>query len=78
MDDHYNDTSIGLEWEVVSFEVDTLVIQVYFKHHREISPEPEQDKIVVGLKPGHAGALVSKDKKKLDSDFREISWKIPK
>jgi len=78
LDDHYNDTSIGLEWEVVSFEVHTLVIQDCYNHHREISPEPEQDKIVVGLKAGHAGALVSKDKKKLDSDFREISWKIPK
>ena len=30
LDEHYNETSIGLEWEVVSFKVDTLVIQVHF------------------------------------------------
>ena len=59
MDEAYNETSIGLEWEVESFEFDTLVIQIRFKQHREISPGVEQDKIVVGLKPGHAGALVS-------------------
>jgi hypothetical protein len=43
LDDHYNSSSIELEWEVVSFEGDTLIIQIRFKHVNELSPETEQD-----------------------------------
>lgn len=41
LDDHYNSSSIDLDWKVVSFEHDTLVIQINFKHVNEISPETE-------------------------------------
>ena len=59
LDEHYNKSSIDLDWKIVSFVYDTLIIQINFKDHLQISPEAEQDKIVVGLKPGHSNALVS-------------------
>ena len=79
LDDHYNSTSIDLDWEVVSFEGDTLIIQIKFKHVNEISPETTQDQIVIKLKPDKSEALNSPELgQRLDSDFHEIVWKIPK
>jgi len=79
LDDHYNSSSIELEWEVVSFEGDTLIIQIRFKHVNELSPETEQDQIVIKLKPDKSEALNAPElNQRLDSDFHQLVWKIPK
>jgi len=79
LDDDYNNTSIDLEWEVVSFEVDTLIIQIRFENVLEISPETVQDQIVIQLKPGQSDAFTSPELgQQLDSDFHVMVWKIPK
>ena len=79
LDETFNETSIELDWKIVSFEYDTLILQVNFKHVLEISPDEVQDSIVIGLKPGYSNALVATDLgQRLDSDFHELEFKIPK
>ena len=39
LDETYNETSIDLNWQIVSFEYDTLAIQINFKDYLEISPD---------------------------------------
>lgn len=39
LDEDFDPDSVELTWEVVSFEKDTLVIQINFKHVNELSPE---------------------------------------
>lgn len=41
LDEAYEKTSIDLEWDIVSFEHDTLIIQINFKDHLQISPDAE-------------------------------------